>query len=125
MKTVCFLALAALAGCAWTPQELRQDGVRVRTETSLEPEAAARCLQRALENQTARHILRTTPLAGGAYEVLVRIEPDPLFPSTFTGAQMLFELRRNIAQRTTINAWFTRWIDNTTPEGVQGLLRGC
>jgi len=53
-RSICFL-LALAAGCTYTADEVRRDGVRIEFNTSLEPKAAAGCIARHIEESAPRY----------------------------------------------------------------------
>ena len=87
MRFFAVLALACLAGCASTPQDLRGTGVRTDHTLTLPVDQAAGCLARNTENNSWLYAATTRPMPGGIFEVIVRMPEAPIF-----GAMYLIEV---------------------------------
>jgi hypothetical protein len=125
--TLSVIALICLAGCVTTVEELRRSGIRAQTLAPYEPQAAARCLQRAIDAESGKWNTRVTPLEGGAYEVLARVEPKLDLPARTEGAQMLFEVRPvpGAPNQSSIDAWLAHWGINPTEQRLRDLVANC
>lgn len=76
MRKLAVCAVALLAGCISTPQELRNDGERTVFRLKLAPDQAAGCVARNIEN--ARHYQTTIRPMGDAREIIMRSGPHNL-----------------------------------------------
>jgi len=63
-----YLLVLLLAGCAYTPKEIREQNERFDHQTTLAPTQAAACLGHAIEDQNMQARWRDEP--GGRYEVI-------------------------------------------------------
>jgi hypothetical protein len=71
------LALIVLAGCAHSPQDIRDDGIGGEVLSSAPPVEAAACVARHAEAMTfglffESPIVSSRPIGRGAYEVLIQ-----------------------------------------------------
>lgn len=79
MRLVVVLVLAFLAGCASTPQDLRDGSHRTDHVLKLPADQAAGCLARNTENNSRLYAATTRTIPGGSFEVVVRMPEAPIF----------------------------------------------
>lgn len=115
---VTVIAVVLAAGCAATPDEIRDRGEHVQSQTWRTPEIAAACMGRALNKISGDVSTQVLKRADGVVEVIARQES--------LGTIFLVELRQVRPNVTRIDAWaWEGYGENFNDAGVHGLMAGC
>ena len=109
------VAAVALTGCALTPDEVMQKGVRQTASSRLAPRAVAACIERNADGVTSEGRTLSYPTGRREVEVLLHY-PD-------AGTAAVFSIKAS-GTGSEITAWITPMI--ASPETAFGnLMWGC
>jgi hypothetical protein len=119
MRYLTAFAVAVLAACAATPQEVRQTGNELRSTAMVTPQLTADCLRRQWEEASGEATGEVVPgLANGGFELRVR-QMD-------FGVVALYDLVPAPSGRTRVQFfWRSGYVTNADQKALDSMLARC